>query len=258
MEYCEASGIIGYFVDFALNLIGALGYIGAMLVVAVENVLPFIPSEVILPAIGMASERGVFPITGALGVVVSVLLVTAASIIGALILFGISRLIGEERVAKLPFIKPEAIAKADRWFAKYGAFAVFICRIIPVVRVLITIPAGISKMKLSSFVIFSTLGSLIWNTALVGVGVAVGSAWCDVEPVFSKFAHITVLVLLVVLILAIVLKKKLLKGGADTLNDENNDQVVKGVEVAKNAQDDANLLAKNVDDASNSMQKGDV
>lgn len=218
MDYCESTGLIGYLVDFALNLIGTLGYLGAALVVAVENVLPFIPSEIILPAIGMATERGVFPVTGVLGAIVSVLLVTFASIAGALILFGISRLIGEERVAKLPFIKAEAVEKADKWFAKYGAFAVFICRVIPVVRVLITVPAGLSKMKLSSFVIFSTLGSLIWNTALVGVGVAVGSAWCDFEPVFSRYAHITVVVLLLVLILAMVLKSKLLKSktyGAD-------------------------------------------
>jgi membrane protein DedA with SNARE-associated domain len=215
VEACSSTGLIGDIVDWAISIINAAGYLGALLIVMIENVLPFIPSEVILPALGMAASLGAFGISGWLGNVVIVLIVTLASLIGASILFGIARLFGLERVEKIPFIKKEKVEMANNWFLKRGEWAVLICRVIPVVRVLITIPAGLSKMKFSRFLVFSTIGSLIWNTILISVGILVGENWCDWEPVFSKFSHIVVVVLLVLLILAVWIKSKVSKKASD-------------------------------------------
>jgi membrane protein DedA with SNARE-associated domain len=209
IEACHATGLLGALVEWALAVIGVAGYFGALIVVMIENVLPFIPSEVILPALGMAASQGEFVITGAFGVIVIWLVATLASVLGATILFGICRLIGLERVEKLPFINREKVELADKWFVKHGDFAVFICRIIPVVRVLITVPSGISRMKFRRFILFTLLGTMIWNTVLVGVGAAIGSKWCEIEPVFSQWSHIVVVVGILLLVLAFYIKHKL-------------------------------------------------
>lgn len=211
MQFCEATGLVGQIIDVALQVIHTLGYLGALLIVMIENILPCIPSEVILPAIGFASTSGAFSITGVFGVVVAILVVTLASLIGAVLLFEISRKIGVKRIAKLPFVEEDGLKKAERSFEKHGAFAVFICRIIPVVRVLVTIPAGLSEMKLKKFIIFTTLGSLIWNTVLVSIGAAIGNKWCEIEPLFSKYSHLTIVLAVVLIVVAYIVKKKIEK-----------------------------------------------
>ncbi|MDR1862249.1 MAG: DedA family protein [Candidatus Ancillula sp.] len=208
LEACESTGIIGDLVALALNIIGAAGYFGAILVVMVENVLPFIPSEVILPALGMAASQAEFGSTGVLAMFLIIVAVTFASALGAAVLFGMCRLFGEERVKKLPFIDEKHVDQANEWFVKRGDFAVFICRFVPVVRVLITVPAGLSTMKFSRFICFTTLGSLVWNTVFILIGGAVGSAWCDIEPVVSKYLHVTAAVFIIMFALALFLKYK--------------------------------------------------
>lgn len=211
MQFCEATGLIGQIAEVALNIISSLGYLGAVLIVMVENVLPFIPSEVILPAIGFATIQNSFLVGGVLGIIISIILVTFASVLGAVILFLICRKIGVHNIAKIPFVKEEELQKAERAFEKHGAFAVFICRIIPVVRVLVTIPAGLSNMKLKKFITFTLLGSLIWNTILVSIGSAMGVAWCSIEPVFSKYSKVTIIVAVVIILIAYFIKHKLSK-----------------------------------------------
>jgi membrane protein DedA with SNARE-associated domain len=210
MQFCEATGLVGIIVEKALGVIDALGYLGAILIVMIENILPFIPSEVILPAIGFATVNGAFYDTGIIGIALSVLVVTFASVLGAIILFTICRKIGVDRVAKIPFVEKEGLVRAEKAFEKHGSLAVMICRIMPVVRVLVTIPAGLSQMKLGKFVLFTTLGSLIWNIFLVGVGAAMGSQWCSLEPLFSKYSKLTLIVVVVLFVLALIVKKKVL------------------------------------------------
>jgi membrane protein DedA with SNARE-associated domain len=211
MVFCEATGLIGNIVDFALNIIAHLGLVGAGAIVAVENVLPFIPSEVILPAIGFSAGEGAFGFSGVPAVVVAVLVATLASLIGALILFSVARAVGVKNVSKIPFVEEEGLEKAEDTFAKHGAVAVFFCRFIPVVRVLVTIPAGLSKMNIGKFAVFTTLGSLIWNTVFISIGAAIGTQWCSIEPLFSKYSHITVAVLIVLVVGAWLSKKHLKK-----------------------------------------------
>ncbi|MDR0950864.1 MAG: DedA family protein [Candidatus Ancillula sp.] len=192
--------MVGKIVDFALVLIGHLGFVGAGLIVAVENILPFIPSEAILPAIGMAINQHKFGIDGYFGLVLMVIITTLSAVIGALILFIVSRHIGVERVAKLPFIKRENIQKAEDSFAKHGNAAVFFCRFLPVVRVLVTIPAGLSSMSKRRFLIYSTAATLIWNSIFVSIGFFVGSKWDEIEPIFSRYSYLTLAVIILIFV----------------------------------------------------------
>ncbi|MDR1447914.1 MAG: DedA family protein [Candidatus Ancillula sp.] len=218
MKFCEATGLIGQIVEFALSIIHAFGIFGAGLVVVVENILPFIPSEVILPAIGFAAVNGTFHLQGVLGVIFALLIVTVASVLGALALFLVSRKIGIDGVAKLPFLKLQDIQRAVNTFEKHGDLAVLFCRILPVVRVLVTIPAGISKMKLRAFLFFTFLGSLLWNTVLIGFGALIGNSWCSIEPVFSKYSKLTLVVIVLIFVIAYIIKRKLHK----PTNSEDN------------------------------------
>ncbi|MDR2082197.1 MAG: DedA family protein [Candidatus Ancillula trichonymphae] len=214
MDFCPATGLVGQIVSSALWIIFALGILGAGLVVAVENILPFIPSEVILPTIGFAAVGGVFHIRGIPGVVFALVVVTFASILGVLVLFFISRKIGVAGITKLPFLKKHDVENAVKTFEKHGDLAVLFCRFLPVVRVLVTIPAGISAMKVRTFLLFTFLGSLVWNTVLIGFGAYVGSSWCDIEPVFSRYSKITLLVVVLIFVIAYVFKSKWHKSGS--------------------------------------------
>jgi membrane protein DedA with SNARE-associated domain len=209
MQFCEATGLIGQIVEFALGIISVGGWLGVAGIVLVENVLPFIPSEVILPAIGFAAASGIFQITGISALIAAILVTTLASVFGAIILFQISRAIGVHRVAKLPLVDENGLQRAENVFAKYGAAAVFFCRFLPVVRVLVTIPAGLSNMKKRQFILFTALGSLIWNIIFVTIGYSVGTSWCGIEPVFSRYSKVVLIVMVALFVVAWLIKRKL-------------------------------------------------
>lgn len=165
-------------VDLVLKLMDALGYAGVALLIALENVFPPIPSEIILPAAGFNVTQGSFSFP------MVVLASTIGSVVGALVLYAIGRWLGEDRLRELvrshgskALLKESDIDKADSWFGRYGNWAVFLCRLLPVVRSLISIPAGIEAMPLPRFIILTALGSAIWNTILIGAGVALGASW---------------------------------------------------------------------------------
>lgn len=122
---------------------------------------------------------------------------TAGSVIGATILYGIGLLLDVERLEKIvgkygKFLRLtiKDIHKADAWFDKYGVWAVFFGRLIPLVRSLISIPAGMSNMKFGLFLLFTTLGTLIWNTVLVSVGAAVGDNWDEIVGYMDIYSNI--------------------------------------------------------------------
>lgn len=182
------------------------GYIGIILMIAVENIFPPIPSEVILTFGGFMTTYTKLTV---IGVIVTA---TLGSIIGAIVLYGIGRLIDVERLEKIIDrwgkvlrVKKDDIRKADAWFDKYGYWAVFLCRMVPLIRSLISLPAGMSNMKFVPFLLYTTLGTLLWNTILVLVGAAVGESWETIVhymDIYSNFAYaiialagITVLVL---------------------------------------------------------------
>ena len=160
------------------NFMEQYGYIGVFLMIALENVFPPIPSEIILPFGGFMTTYTSMTV---LGVIIAS---TAGSVVGAVILYGIGLLLDVERLEKIVDrwghilrITKEDIHKADAWFDKYGNWTVLFCRMIPLVRSLISIPAGMSNMKFSLFLVYTFIGTLIWNIILVSVGAALGENW---------------------------------------------------------------------------------
>jgi membrane protein DedA with SNARE-associated domain len=168
-------GVAGW----AIELMERLGAPGAGLAVALENLFPPLPSEVILPLAGFAANRG------DLGLVSAILFTTLGSVVGALALYGVGAALGRERTralaARLPLVKVEDVDKAEEWFNRHGAKAVLIGRLVPVVRSLISVPAGVERMTVPVFLALTALGSAVWNTALIVAGYALGEKWQVVE-----------------------------------------------------------------------------
>lgn len=167
------------------------GYLGVFLLILAENIFPPIPSEVILTLGGFMTTTTSMT---KFGIIIAS---TAGSVIGAAILYGIGLLLDVQRLEKIvgkygKFLRLtiKDIHKADAWFDKYGVWAVFFGRLVPLVRSLISIPAGMSNMKFGLFLLFTTLGTLIWNTVLVSVGAAVGDNWDEIVGYMDIYSNI--------------------------------------------------------------------
>nr|WP_228484721.1 DedA family protein [Microbacterium cremeum] len=165
--------------DWAVSLMDVIGPAGAGLAIAMENLFPPLPSEVILPMAGLASSRGSFTLFEAL------FWTTAGSVVGAMLLYGLGAWLGVARLraiaAKVPLLHPEDIDRTVAWFSRHGGKAVFFGRMIPIFRSLISIPAGITRMPLWRFALLTTAGSLIWNSIFVLSGFVLGESWHIVE-----------------------------------------------------------------------------
>lgn len=168
------------------------GYLGIFLMIALENVFPPIPSEVILPFGGFMTTYTSLTVVGV------VIAATAGSVLGAVILYGIGLLMDVERLEKIVDrwghilrVTKEDIHKADAWFDKYGIWTVFFCRMVPLIRSLISIPAGMSNMKFSLFLLFTFCGTLIWNIILISVGAALGENWSKITEFMDVYSNIT-------------------------------------------------------------------
>ncbi|MFD5555326.1 DedA family protein [Streptomyces sp. NPDC127068] len=183
------------------SLMDELGAPGAGLAIALENLFPPLPSEVILPLAGFAAS------TGQMNLIAALLWTTAGSVVGALALYGIGAVLGRDRMiaiaAKLPLVKVADIEKTEAWFNRHGTKAVFFGRMIPIFRSLISIPAGIERMSLPIFLGLTTLGSAIWNTIFVLAGYLLGENWTEVTGYVSAYSKV-VLVLAVLAVVAFI------------------------------------------------------
>ncbi|WP_203363777.1 DedA family protein [Bacillus sp. REN10] len=160
------------------QVVEQFGYLGVFLLMCVENIFPPIPSELILPFGGFMTTTTSLTMFGV------ILSATAGSVSGALILYAIGRLMDVERMMHIVDrwghvlkIKREDVTKADEWFDHKGYWTVFFCRMVPLIRSLISIPAGMSNMKIWLFLLLTTVGTLIWNTLLVYAGAKLGQSW---------------------------------------------------------------------------------
>ncbi|TDC12095.1 DedA family protein [Actinomadura bangladeshensis] len=178
-----AGGVAGW----ATDLMDRLGAPGAGLAIALENLFPPLPSEVILPLAGFTAAQG------RMGLTAAIVWTTLGSVAGALALYGIGALIGRDRVravaARLPLVKVEDLDRTEAWFARHGGKAVFFGRMVPIFRSLISVPAGVERMRMPVFLACTMLGSLLWNTAFVLAGYGLGDNWRTVEEyvgVYSK------------------------------------------------------------------------
>lgn len=188
------------------------GYFGIALLILVENVFPPIPSEVILTFGGFMTTKSELSI---FGVVVAS---TIGSVGGAVILYWIGRILNVERIeriiekwGKYLRLTKDDVRKADDWFDKYGPWTVFICRFIPLIRSLISIPAGMSGMNQWLFLVLTTIGTFIWNLVLVLVGAKVGNNWHQIVnymDVYSNIAYAVIAICGVLFIIWFIKRKK--------------------------------------------------
>ncbi len=186
------------------DLMDALGAPGAGLAIALENLFPPLPSEVILPLAGFAAS------SGRMNLIAVLLWTTAGSVVGALALYGIGALLGRDRTVviagKLPLVKVSDIEKSEAWFLKHGTKAVFFGRMIPIFRSLISVPAGVERMRLPVFLGLTTLGSAIWNTVFVLAGYALGDNWSTVSDLASTYSKVILALAALALLVFVVLR----------------------------------------------------
>ena len=183
------------------DFINQWGYTAIFILILLENVLPVVPSEIILTFAGLMSVKS------GLSIAILFTISTIASFIGLLILFYLCRLISEnslyrfvDKYGKWVKLKSKDLKRANDWFKKYGAWAVLLCRFIPVLRVWITIPAGINRMNVVKFVTLSLLGTTIWNFALI----LLGRVLSDSFDVLMNALHTYSYVMYIILIIAIL------------------------------------------------------
>ena len=200
--------------NFIVEIMNDFGYIGICLLIMIENLFPPIPSEVIL------TFGGFMTIDSEMSIIGVIIASTIGSLLGAVILYYLGKILNKERLikivtskyGKLLQVKPKDIESADRWFLKRGNLTVFFCRFIPVVRSLISIPAGMSEMPMVKFTIYTLIGSLIWNAVLVCVGAFAGN-YKDVilNAIDSASDIVLILIILVFIIGVYIFYKKRIK-----------------------------------------------
>jgi membrane protein DedA with SNARE-associated domain len=197
--------------NWLAGIIDNFGYAGIFLLIALENIFPPIPSEVILTFGGFVTTTSDLTITGV------VIASTLGSVIGAMALYGLGLLLDVERMEKIVDrwghilrLTKKDIHKADAWFDKYGYWSVFLCRFVPLIRSLISIPAGMSNMKFVPFLIFTSAGTFIWNIVLVNLGAKVGESWEDIVAYMDIYSNIAyaAIALLGIAFLVYILKRK--------------------------------------------------
>lgn len=183
---------LGALADWSVGLMDVVGAPGAALAIALENLFPPLPSEVILPMAGLAASRGSFTLVEAIA------WTTVGSIVGALLLYGLGAWLGLSRLraiaARVPLLHPEDIDRTVAWFERHGGKAVLFGRMLPIFRSLISIPAGITRMPIWRFTLLTGIGSLVWNTVFVLAGFFLGEAWPVVERYTDVLQYLVIAV----------------------------------------------------------------
>lgn len=191
--------------DVFTNLISQFGYVGVWFLIFFENVFPPIPSELILPLSGFFTTTTDLTLPGV------IIAATIGSVTGAYILYGVGRLLSRERLMaffgtrplRLLGFKPEDVSSAVDWFDRKGQVTVLICRCIPIVRSLISIPAGTAKMGVVKFSLFTLVGSAVWNSILCSLGAAAGSAWQTVTAQAEWVSDVVKYVIIAIVAVAV-------------------------------------------------------
>ena len=204
MRATKSESILTQIADWAVSLMDLIGAPGAGLAVALENLFPPIPSEVILPLAGLAASRGSFTLAEAL------LWTTVGSVVGAYLLYALGALLGAGRLSRIaervPLLHAADVERTVAWFHRHGRWAVFFGRMLPVFRSLISIPAGVSRMPLWQFGLMTMAGSFLWNTIFILAGYFLGENWHVVER-YSSILQYVVLVALALGILWFILRR---------------------------------------------------
>lgn len=167
-----------------------LGEPGVGLLVLLENLFPPIPSELILPLAGFTASQGDFLLISA------IVWATIGSVVGSVILYYVGATLGRERtralLQKMPLVSVSDVDKTEAWFVKHEAKTVFYGRMVPIFRSLISIPAGVERMNMVVFIAYTTAGSLIWNSTLIGLGFILGENFYLVEEYVGIFQYLVI------------------------------------------------------------------
>jgi membrane protein DedA with SNARE-associated domain len=178
---------LGGLTGWVASVIESLGEVGVGLLVALENLIPPIPSEIVLSMAGYLAHEG------RVNLVLVWIAATAGSVGGALALYWLGYALGEDRLKRwldhIPLVDSDDLNTADRWFEKHEKSAVLLGRCAPVVRSLVSIPAGANHMKLGLFTLLTAIGSGVWNAIFVGGGYALGSRWDRLEQYANYFDY---------------------------------------------------------------------
>lgn len=182
----EPTGGLG---GWAFDVIDTLGGLGVALLTALDSVVfGALPVDVLLPLIGYTASQG------AINIGVAIVCAAAGVVVGCLVQYTLGARLGRDRaralLVKIPGIKPESIDRAEAWFARHGAKAVLFGRMLPLVRPLISIPAGVERMPLPKFLVLSSVGSLMWNSMLLGSGYLLGENWHRVVDVIGYIPYV--------------------------------------------------------------------
>ncbi|WP_214698774.1 MULTISPECIES: DedA family protein [unclassified Exiguobacterium] len=195
--------------DWMISVIEQYGYIGIAFMIFIENVFPPIPSEVVL------LFGGFFAVKTNLSIILVVVASTTGAILGAILLYGIGLLFDVEQIEKWTKrygkwlrLDIEDVKKADAWFDRYGGWMVFFGRLMPVVRSLISIPAGMSNMPFLKFLLLSTVGTAIWNTILILIGMKVGENWKEILTYLDAYSYTIYGLLLIGMVGYLIWRKK--------------------------------------------------
>lgn len=206
----------GGLADLITDIMESLGYVGIAALVALENVFPPIPSELILPLAGFLAGQGQFWLPAVVAAA------TVGSVVGALVLYGLGAWLGEVRLrgvvrryGKFVLLTENDLDRAIDWFDRRGATAVLVGRLMPVVRSLVSIPAGLNRMPIGRFVVYTAIGSTVWNGALVGLGWVLGDRWQDVNQ-YGKYLEYAVLALVAGVVVWFVWRRRSTKEPSDS------------------------------------------
>lgn len=200
----DGSDLTG-FAGWVADVLASLGVVGVGLLTAIENLFPPIPSEVVLPLAGYLAAQGRIHLVGA------IISSTLGSLLGAIIIYELASRLGKDRLRRfvhhMPLIEWDDVDRADEWFERHGSAAVFFGRFVPGIRSLVSVPAGTSELGRVRFWLFTTLGSAIWNSAFIGAGWALGSAWTSVGR-YSDWINYGLLLALIVAVARFVWKRR--------------------------------------------------
>jgi len=180
-------------IPFLASLYGAVGYLGVMVAMAIESAMIPLPSELILPFAGflVSDPAKVEPLThGPWGFWLVVVVATLGNTLGSLVAYAIGAWGGRpflERYGKYLLIRAHEIEIAERFFGRWGAQTAFFSRLLPIVRTFISFPAGVARMPLRTFILYSTAGAFIWSTVLVWAGVQLGERWTEIRGALQPF-----------------------------------------------------------------------
>lgn len=195
--------------EWILQVMSDLGYVGIILLMFLENVFPPIPSELIMPAAGFAAARGELSLTGV------IVAGSVGSVLGAMVLYAVGRMMNEQRLIALTdrygkwlLVSSDDIRKADDWFDRHGKKIVFFGRLIPAIRSLLSIPAGMSEMPFGQFLLYTSLGTTLWSGLLAVAGYQLGNNYDAIEVWIAPISKVVLAVCLLLLFRFVVKRLK--------------------------------------------------